>query len=192
VQKPQNSSSCFSSSFVGVLMYDLTRLRYSSWSIFVRAYPTMRMFLGRKLFRCFERGQFGCIQLHQKNVQDQRVLGTILRLAMALMFSRCSSTYSLLLCQVTRGAQDYDDGVVLELFVTIWTRKSAMVPLLLRYCALDISQSYPSITRHELSQRIKVPETRTSLWTTPEAAGVYASMENMLPTQRWSPHAEAE
>jgi len=41
----------FSSSFVGVLMYDLTRLRYSSWSIFVRAYPTMRMFLGRKLLR---------------------------------------------------------------------------------------------------------------------------------------------
>lgn len=40
-------------------MYDLTRLRYSSWSIFVRAYPTMRMFLGRKLLRCYRLSNLG-------------------------------------------------------------------------------------------------------------------------------------
>lgn len=36
-------------------MYDLTRLRYSVWSIFVLAYPTILMSLGRNLLRNYYR-----------------------------------------------------------------------------------------------------------------------------------------
>lgn len=51
VQASQKASSCSSTSFVGVLIYDLTLLRYSVWSIFVLAYPMILMSFGRNLFR---------------------------------------------------------------------------------------------------------------------------------------------
>jgi hypothetical protein len=42
--------------------------------------------------------------------------------------SLLATTHCLLLCQITRGTQHYDDGVVLELFVAVRTHKSANVP----------------------------------------------------------------
>jgi hypothetical protein len=59
-------------------------------------------------------------------------------------------THGLLLRQITGRAQDYDNGVVLELLVAVRIERSAVVLLLHRRRALHVSRSYPSITRRTL------------------------------------------
>jgi hypothetical protein len=77
-------------------MYDLTRLRYSLRSIFVLAYPTILMSLGRNLLR-----YCGC----------QRAR-TLLR---ALPYQAEECWECLLLCQISGSSEYDDDGILLEL-----------------------------------------------------------------------------
>ena len=124
----QKSASCFSISFVGVLIYDLTRFRYSSWSIFVRAYPTILMSLGRNWLRYSRNVSFCWLQfmidlalrkLYTHKAEERRKLS--IESVREVFFCTAKSgydTHSLLLRKVAGGAEDHDDRAVLELHGT--------------------------------------------------------------------------
>lgn len=69
---------------------------------------------------------------------------------------RRSSTYSLLLCQVTRGAQDDDNGVVLELLVAVWMPELAIVAPLPLASTSQCLSSCPSISDKNKTQEWKL------------------------------------
>lgn len=146
----QKSSSCCSRSLVGVLIYDLTRFRYSSWSIFVRAYPTISTFLGRNWLRYSDKVSssshncdcLACALRKLRYSQGRRAQETIQiqKSASAAVARRrgrdktvADDTNRLLLGKITGGTEDHDNRVVLELHGTTGgivsiTRLSLAIP----------------------------------------------------------------